>query len=79
MTHFPNEVNQASQHWSVKYPCAQCDYKVSTKSRLSRHIKSKHEGIKYPCDQCNFKATRKYHLLTHFKSKHEGITYPCEN
>ena len=59
------------------FPCDQCDFKATWKSKLFTHIKSVHKGLKFPCDQCDFKATSKSHLIRHIKSIHEGIKFPC--
>ena len=66
-----------SQPRSIKFLCAQCDHKASTKGNLIKHIKSIHEGVKFPCDQCDYKATKKGNLIKHIKSIHERVKFPC--
>ena len=50
---------------SIKYPCAQCDYKATQKSHLKTHKILVHESLKYPCNLCDYKATVICNLKTH--------------
>ena len=50
--------------------CDQCDYKGTSKSHLTSHVKSIHEGVHYPCDQCDYKAARTRYLHGHQLKNH---------
>ena len=54
----------------MPYDCCQCDYKSSTLTSLSQHIRSVHEGAKYVCDQCHNKTTCLSYLQLHKRSIH---------
>ena len=68
-----------ASHEVKRYPCTQCNYKVSDLSALKKHIKSVHEGVKHECDICGLKASSRSNLNTHIKIKHnEGKSYLCD-
>ena len=54
----------------MPYDCCHCDYKSSTLTSLSQHIRSVHEGAKYVCDQCHNKTTCLSYLQLHKRSIH---------
>ena len=71
-------VHIKSIHEGVKFPCIQCDYKVTQKGDLMLHIKSKHEGVRFPCIQCDYKATTRSSLSSHIQSMHKGLKFSCD-
>ena len=54
----------------MPYDCCHCDYKSSTLTSLSQHIRSVHEGAKYVCNQCHNKKTCLSYLQLHNRSIH---------
>ena len=58
------------KHEGKGYPCDQCNVQASTKSKLTRHIKSSHSGITYPCNYCEFKTNRADSLKSHLVKLH---------
>ena len=72
------EVHKQSVHFGKKYLCTICGQKVSSKSHLSYHIKSKHnEREHHCCDSCNKQFLSKRALSAHTRSVHQGITSIC--
>ena len=57
---------------SLKYPCKICNYKSTTKSSLTVHIKS------YTCTICKSTFSFKSNLTQHIKSIHDGYRYKCD-
>jgi hypothetical protein len=54
--------------------CDKCDYKCSSKSELSLHVKAVHNKIRdYKCSQCDYLASQSSHLTTDVKSVHINI------
>ena len=68
-----------SVHEGIKYDCNVCEYKVTRRNSLLRHVKSEHEGFKYYII-VRFVYTMqltKYKFWVHVKSVHEGGKYDC--
>ena len=61
--------------------CANCGYKASDPSTLSRHNKLYHKGKQYSCADCEFLATRMIDLKKHKLKEHRRVkrveTFPC--
>ena len=62
-----------SVYENIKYPCNQCESKITLKGNLNQHKKSVHKGNKYPCNQCESKFTVKGNLNQHKMSVHKGF------
>jgi KRAB domain-containing zinc finger protein len=56
---------------AYEWKCAQCNYKTSRESNLSRHTKSIHEKIRYNCDICPYTTTRTNYLKEHIRFVHQ--------
>jgi len=58
----------------VKHQCPKCDYKCSTKSNLTTHIKMIHDKIKdIQCPKCDYKCSTNGSLNVHIKRVHDKI------
>ena len=58
--------------------CSICDKKLSSKSKLKRHISDIHLKLKpFECPTCEYKATAKEMLNNHIKAIHEGVKFKC--
>ena len=53
------KLNKRALREGVKYPCSQCDNKLTSKSSLAQHKRAVHEEVKYTCGQCEYKSTSK--------------------
>jgi len=63
----------------MKTFCDKCDFTVSTKIKLTIHLKeSKHEGIRYQCDQCSSSYMIHGELKKHKRRVHEGVPFTCD-
>ena len=58
--------------------CSICEQKLSSKSKLKRHINDTHLKLKpFECPSCKYKATTMIILNTHIKAMHEGVKFQC--
>ena len=58
--------------------CSICEQKLSSKSKLKRHINDTHLKLKpFECPSCKYKATTMLILNMHIKAMHEGIKFQC--
>ena len=51
--------------------CSHCDYEISRKSDLNRHVESKHNKSNFECGICNKSFNRKDNLKMHMKTHEE--------
>merc|ERR1712121_129106 len=51
--------------------CSHCDYEISRKLDLSRHVESKHNKSNFECGICNKSFNRKDNLKMHMKTHEE--------
>lgn len=55
--------------------CNVCDKEFSTKSSLTRHMRTHSKGVKkFLCPVCQFPCGNKSNLMTHHRRKHKGQT-----
>ena len=56
-------------------PCPDCDYRVTQKGHLHRHIQAVHKGVKFPCEDCESTFTLIGNLQRHIKTVHKGVKF----
>ena len=64
-----------NQHEGVYYSCDHCEYTVTHKRQLQRHLIAKHEEPSYQCQECEYRLDS---LKYHQESKHYGISFSCD-
>ena len=70
-------VHKDAVHFSVKYPCGQCNIVSTTRSNLLKHVDKKHSGKKYHCTECSCITHSKESLQRHIRSKHANQQFKC--